>query len=597
MIIRSSVIRLLFFLIVTTPCLGQAVYNSNPDWESSDTGYSTGAAFADIDNNGYLDLVVSNGNDMAKEPLSVYYNKGDGTFPSYPNWNSQDKTYNGHLDVADVNGDGWPDVAVSHLMQSTSGDSAAKLYLNNNGTLSSLPDWSSSEKAQAFGVAFGDMNNDGRPDLAVATGWAYSPPKYFKNYVYLNVNGMLSNSASWSSDDSTTDQGVIWVDADNDGWLDLACTGAKNNSRIYRNLGGVLDEKHIWNSTDNNNQDSIMMTAGDVTGDGYKEIFITDNKQLAGGLGPFRQYNGLSTGYFTTKPVWTYPGGYSSAISLADIDTDGDLDLATGAWWDHTLLFYNNGQGFLSQPNWSSGKTSVIEKIVFGDVNPTADSVKLFTNRFYPTGNSRLFHLSRCQIQGIESVRLDGVKLTPSRYFANREFGWITVDAAPQSLLEVNFYYSASLDMAISNWDSSKGNYLYYNKRDPRWLAASTDIVSASAGGTVDLEIDAAEENSNRNYIILGSLSGSSPGTGLPGGMTVLPINWDLFTSLTLNFKNTPSFQNFMGVLDALGRKSARLDTKGPIPAGYVGLTMSFAYGLNNKWNFTSNAVTVRIIP
>jgi hypothetical protein len=136
--------------------------------------------------------------------------------------------------VADVNGDGWPDVAVSHLGEFNTFEPIAKLYLNNEGTLSSLPDWSAHIDGNAFGVDFGDMNNDGRPDLAVGTGWAYSPQRFYHNYVYLNVDGMLESTASWVSDDLNHYQGVLWVDGNEDGWLDLVGIGIGQQTKLYK---------------------------------------------------------------------------------------------------------------------------------------------------------------------------------------------------------------------------------------------------------------------------------------------------------------------------------------------------------------------------
>ena len=145
----------------------QEPFDSNPNWVSTDTQVSTGAALVDLDRDGWLDLVVANGNDISLQHLAVYYNRGDGTLPQTPDWQSDDTAYNGHLDVADVNGDGWPDVAVAVLGRFSTVGHAAKLYLNNQGVLSSTPDWQSDETSHAFGCAFGDVNNDGRPDLAV----------------------------------------------------------------------------------------------------------------------------------------------------------------------------------------------------------------------------------------------------------------------------------------------------------------------------------------------------------------------------------------------------------------------------------------------
>jgi len=404
--------------------------------------------------------VVANGNDILEQPLAVYYNQGDGTFPVSPNWLSADSAYHGHLDVGDVNGDGWPDVAVAVLGEFSTIDHAAKLYLNNAGVLSATPDWEAAELANAFGCAFGDVNNDGRPDLAVATGWSYSPQHFFHNHVYLNTGGALAASASWSSDDDDHLQGVLWVDANDDGWLDLVGVPAGSETRIYANNGGVLETTATWGTTDSANQDALMATAGDVDGDGVLDLLITDNTQLSGS-GRFRQYNGVAAGFFENTYDWSFYDGYGSAVALADIDADGRLDLATGAWWDSTRVFLNPGAGLASSPDWSSTPTSVIEKIIFGDVDNFAVASSTAS---FPGDGRRLHYLAHQQIHGLVSVEVDGAPLSPSSFTFDAEHGWITTGVTPTTSMEVEYLRSSSLDMAITNWDSSVGNYLYYNR-------------------------------------------------------------------------------------------------------------------------------------
>jgi hypothetical protein len=437
-------------------------YASTPDWISSNPHYSTGAALADLNLDGWLDLIVADGNDMAQGHLNVFYNDGTGKFPTTASWQSNDFGYNGHLDVADVNGDGWLDVAVSYLGTGSSLGPIARVYLNNQGTLSSLPDWKSEINGNAFGVDFGDMNNDGRPDLAVATGWSYSPPNYYYNYVYLNINGTLESSASWKSDDMHNYQGVLWVDADNDSWLDLACIGTGQETKIYRNLNGTLETTASWETKDSSDQDGIMVTTGDVNLDGILDLFATDNVQLNGD-GRFKQYLGVSDGLFETTSSWSYYEGYGSAVALADINGDYNLDLATGAWWDYTQIFINDGSGLPTDPSWSSGGTSVVEKIVFGNVGPTrCERTRIET--MYPDGNRKLFYLPNNPIQRIINVTLDDAILDPSEFTYSREHGWITVHTVPTDYIRIIYNYSRSLDMVVSNWDSHIGNYLYYHQ-------------------------------------------------------------------------------------------------------------------------------------
>lgn len=446
--------------ILAATGLAQTVYNSTPDWISTDHPVSTGAALVDLDHDGWVDLVVSNGNDMQQQRVAVYYNRGDGTFPSTPDWQSNDTAYNGHLDVADVNGDGWPDVAVAVLGNGSILGPAAKLYLNNAGTLSSTPDWISNEIAPAFGCAFGDVNNDGRPDLAVATGWAYGTPHLYRNYVYLNIDGEFAPGASWQSDDSWDYQGVLWVDADDDGWLDLVGVSTAVETQVYANLGGTLETTASWQTTDSSNQDAIMAVAGDVNGDDVRDLFVTDNTQLSGS-GRFRQYTGLADGFFETTYSWSYYEGYGSAVALADVNADGLLDLATGGWWDRTRLFFNTGDGLSTNPDWNSSLTSVIEKIAFADVDK--DGLIFTTETFVGDGQRRLFYLARQPIQEITLIDIDGLDEVFD-YTYSREHGWVAVEQAPDMYLEVSYKYSKRLDMAITNWDNTKGNYLYYNQ-------------------------------------------------------------------------------------------------------------------------------------
>ncbi len=134
-------------LLAAAPVSAQIPYGTSPSWISSDTQVSTGAALADIDRDGWPDLVVSNGNDIHRQRVAVYYNQGDGIFPGSPDWQSTDIDYHGHLSVGDVNGDGWPDVAVSVYIGAAgfSQDGTVKLYLNDGaGTLGATTAWTRS---------------------------------------------------------------------------------------------------------------------------------------------------------------------------------------------------------------------------------------------------------------------------------------------------------------------------------------------------------------------------------------------------------------------------------------------------------------------
>jgi len=302
--------------------------------------------------------------------------------------------------------------------------------------------------------------------------------------MHMNIDGALESVASWSSNEIRDMDSALWTDANNDGWLDLLFTGCNTDTVIYQNNEGVLSTSITWRTTDNSRQFAIMATSGDVDKDGHNGLFVTDNTQLFGGRGYFRRYNGLSNGYYTQTPTWDFYEGYGSAIALADVDGDDDLDLMTGGWWEPTRLFLNSNGQFGSSQDWRSARTSVIEKIVFGQVDPPCGVRRFGTKVFQGNGERQLFHLPHQPVDAIVSVRLDGIELDPSYYTFHREQAWITVFAPPERSLVVKYEFTPLPDMAVSNWDSDDGNYLYYNQQfedcNDNGIADGCDI----AGGT-----------------------------------------------------------------------------------------------------------------
>jgi predicted outer membrane repeat protein len=148
---------------------------------------------------------------------------------------------------------------------------------------------------------------------------------------------------------------------------------------------------------------------------------------------------------------------------------------------------------------------------------------------------------------------------------------------------------------------------------DPRPFAGLTDIGSdevvenlpliadkyalpASVGGTVNFGLNAGVINGGRFYLLLISMSGTDPGTPLPGGYAVLPLNFDWLTNVGLLYINTQTFKQFLGVLNPSGIAWAQLNAKTYIPTS-VPFAVTFAYALNNTWNFVSNPVNVVVMP
>ena len=443
---------------------GPIPYSTQADWESYTNGVTTGGAFADINGDGHLDMVVANGNDIHRQRVEVFLNDGSGGFPNNPSWQSSDIDYHGHLAVGDINQDGWVDVAVSvFLGPSGFGDQGhVKIYLNTGGALESNPSWQSSDTFYSFSCALGDADSDGDLDLAVAVGEPYyGAPR--KNRIYYNTGGVLETLPSWKADAQDHAMDVSFGDVDGDGDLDLAfCTAGKNNT-IYYQVGGNMQSSIGWSSTDNSNPNGNSCTFADVDQDGDLDFCVSDNDQLSGGAGVFKIYRNAGNGLATT-PYWSDHQGYVSAVAFADLHLDGYPELAGGSWWGGTEIYSNQNGNFPNNPNWASNKQSVVEAIFFGDLDGNGfigETEKNFTTN----GSNQLFYLGHSPVQEIHSIIADGSTLSHADFCTNLESGWVSLVNAPTTSLRVNYTWSESLEMGVTNWDQSIGNLVFV--RDP----------------------------------------------------------------------------------------------------------------------------------
>ena len=138
-------------------------------------GYiATSVAIADVNGDGYPDLIAANFSDYSVSKngvVSVLLGNGDGTFQAAVSYSSGGYEAES-VAVADVNGDGHMDLAVANCAQKDTiclnGIGVVGVLLGNGDGTFQAPVKFSSGDYESFSVAIGDLNGDGRPDLAVA---------------------------------------------------------------------------------------------------------------------------------------------------------------------------------------------------------------------------------------------------------------------------------------------------------------------------------------------------------------------------------------------------------------------------------------------
>jgi hypothetical protein len=389
----------------------------------------SGVALLDYDNDGWLDIYLLNGSTFpalkGQEPAPramLFHNNHDGTFTDVTEKAGvTNERWGFGVAIGDYDNDGWPDIYVSNYGKN-------RLYHNNHdGTFTdvaekagvALGNWST-------GPTWGDYDHDGFLDLFVpgyvkfdpdhppVTGQGGIPitacqfrgvsslmcgprglPGESDHLFHNNGDGTftdVSKKAGVSDPQGYYGLASVFVDVDDDGWLDLAVANDSVPRYLYRNHhdGTFEDLSYLSGFALTNEglaQASMGIAVGDYNRDGRVDFAITtfsdDYKTL------YR-----NDGDFNFADV-TYPAGLGSptipflswGIGFIDFDNDGLLDIFIanghvypsvdrrdwGTTWAERPLLFRNVDGIKFQevpPATGSGLADVIPArgAAFGDL-------------------------------------------------------------------------------------------------------------------------------------------------------------------------------------------------------------------------------------
>ncbi len=319
---------------------------ATPSWEGNEEATTYDILFSDLDNDMGLELITGANNGGT----SKVYKNISRLYPRAYNWRSADTAYpdaNG-IDFADINKDGKADLVVASRSTYPS-----RLYLSTATNLSTNTSWTPSSHDFRF-AALGDMDNDGDVDaaLGITTGYLY---------LYKNTGTALSTTASWTNEVSAQYSDGAFVDVDGDGDLDLIVSDSLSTTRVFRNNSGVLEKTNIWGPTSTPAYDFEF---GDVDNDGDSDLVYirTSIAKL------FLNENGM----FKTSSSWNNAetdGSTPGAITLADVDQDGYIDLIRAASGGAVRLYRNRNGIFEYSSSWSSAFAEGTSSVKAVDIN------------------------------------------------------------------------------------------------------------------------------------------------------------------------------------------------------------------------------------
>lgn len=306
-----------------------------------DIGNSWSASWGDYDNDGYDDLFVPI-NDL-NTPNILYHNNGDGTFTNVslpPLTTDQGASIAGTW--GDYDNDGFLDLFVANNI-----NSANKLYHNNgNGTFTSVTNNPIvDEGIYSHAASWADYNLDGNLDLVVSD---FHPTNF--NFLFLGdgQGGFEVDANSPVSLSATSAIGVAWGDYDNDGDPDLfiANTNGENN-QLFRNDNGLFVAITTGNVVTDGGH-SVGGIWGDYDNDGDLDLFVTNSSAIE----PNFFYENMGNGSFSkiTSGAIVELISNSHGASWSDYDNDMDLDLIVANDQNaKNYLFANNGDKTFTQ--------------------------------------------------------------------------------------------------------------------------------------------------------------------------------------------------------------------------------------------------------
>ncbi len=272
--------------------------------------------------------------------------------------------------VVDINGDNKPDLAVANQ---TAGTLSVFKNVGKNGTILFASKIDFTAGSGSFDIAYGDFDGDGKPDLAVtnANSGGSSTVSIFKN-TSSGQNISFANKIDYECGASAT--GVAVGDLDGDGKPDLVVASVNSVSIfVFKNTSTPQSVSFAPGVSYNAGRPE-RVSIGDLSGDGKPEIVIAD---FNGFVSVFKNESSQGNISLGTKMDFE-AGSFPVDVSIGDLDGDNKPDLVVANFVSNNVSVlrstsFNGGISFAPKENYATGENPQIVSIGDADGDGKVD--------------------------------------------------------------------------------------------------------------------------------------------------------------------------------------------------------------------------------
>ncbi|MEP1033902.1 FG-GAP-like repeat-containing protein [Ekhidna sp.] len=563
---------------------------TNYDSEYDDIATTEQAAseicLCDLDSDGKNDIVIVHLIETNSNEVAIFRNNtsGTGALTGPTDFqldqklnNSVNQTGFNSVYCADLDNDGDKDLAFT----SNLGTNPRDIYVYENvstvGTISLnelnitqlvLPNTQAGDQRSPRSIQAADMDGDGKADLVVGNNTDAT------FHVFRNTSsGSIAFAAAAEITANGEPTGILEVaDFNNDSYLDVVTlTFRESNSSIhfFKNTSATGQFNFIHQETVTNSGQNTDVTVGDLDNDGLNDVVVASN--LSGLLTFFENQSSNGQIIFGGSNNISITGTSATGVSLADLNGDGLLDIATANGAGNIYVFENTTSGAISFGNEQVLPTaSTTSYIVTGDLNSDAKADLAYTQN---VGSSQIGNLGIILNRNCVQPQLSPAPNEGGVFCSNPETFTLTATASP----------GATYDWTVSGNTNAGGNSFSTGTTN----SATFDLTSNSTTTiqvTINQDATCAAQSDTEVYTIAASVTGNPTIDISQAGVLCAGDNVTLST--------TPTFENYFWTLPDGSTQTSSTIQLNPVSTSDAGI---YSLRVQNSGSCSSSEVSINV--